>query len=80
MPATSVDQWNFMSEVCKGTIPPPEGITQQQACEYIASQPNPGGLPQTAAQPQAAPQLAAKGLVVGERSSDWLNGAYHGEV
>jgi len=76
MPATSVDQWTYMQQICEGTIPPPEGLTQQQACEYIASQPNPGGLPQMAAQP--VPQVAARGLVVGERASDWLTGAYSG--
>jgi hypothetical protein len=78
MPASSVQQWEFMRSVCDGKIPPPEGMTQQQACEYVASQPNPGGLPQTAAQP--TPLVAGKGLVVGERAADWLTGAYSGEV
>jgi hypothetical protein len=76
MPAVSADQWKYMESVCKGAIPPPEGLTQQQACEYIASQPNPGGLPQTAAQP--TPLAAARGLIVGERATDWLTGAYSG--
>lgn len=78
MPAVSQQQWEYFRSICEGRVPPPEGLTQQQACEYIASQPNPGGLPQTAAQP--VPQVASKGLVVGERAADWLTGAYSGEV
>jgi len=66
MPAVSADQWQFMEQVCKGTVPPPSGMTQQQACEYISTQPSPEGLP----------QRAATGTALGERGSDYLTGAY----
>ena len=70
MPATSRQQWEYMKSICDGNIPPPEGMTKEQACEYISTQPTPADLP----------QKAVEGLTVGERSADWLGGAYHGEV
>jgi len=66
MPATSAQQWEYMRSICDGAIPPPQGMTQQQACEYISTQPSPEGLP----------QRAATGTALGERGSDYLTGAY----
>jgi hypothetical protein len=67
MPATSAQQWEYMSSICAGTIPPPAGMTKEQACEYVSTQPSPEGLPQRAAEGIA---------VLGERGSDYLTGAY----
>jgi hypothetical protein len=67
LPATSVQQWEYMKSICDGAIPPPQGMTKEQACEYVASQPSPTGLP----------QKAEDGItVLGERGSDYLTGAY----
>jgi len=67
MPARSADQWAYFKQICDGAIPPPAGMTKEQACEYVASQPSPEGLPQRAAEGIA---------VLGERGSDYLAGAY----
>lgn len=71
MPATSQQQWKYMKDICDGNIAPPKGMTKEQACEYISSQPDPGGLP----------ERAADGItVLGERGSDYLTGAYDASV
>jgi len=69
MPASSQQQWEYMKSICDGKIPPPKDMTKEQACEYISSQASPEGLPQRAAEGIA---------VLGERGSDYLEGAYSG--
>lgn len=44
MPATSKQQFKFMSGICKGNITPPKGLTKKKACEFIKGQ-SPKDLP-----------------------------------
>jgi len=48
MPATSKAQWRYFKDICEGRIPPPEGMTREQACEYVKDQPTPEGLSEKA--------------------------------
>jgi len=66
MPAVSAQQWQMMTAVCDGSMAPPQGMTKEQACEFISTQPSPEGLP----------QRAGNGTTLGERGSDYLTGAY----
>ena len=66
MPAVSRQQYEYMQGICNGDIVPPEGMTKEQACEYVKGQ-----------SPEGLPQKAEGGIaVLGERASDFLTGAY----
>jgi len=68
MPAKSMQQYQYMRGICDGNIKPPEGMTKEQACEYVAGQ-SPEGLPEKITE-------AGKGIVIGHNASDWLDAAY----
>ena len=48
MPAKSKAQFRYMQGVAHGSIPPPSGLSKDDAAEYVAGQ-SPKGLPEKAA-------------------------------
>ena len=65
MPPVSQQQAEFMRAVCRGDIPPPEGMTREQACEFVEGHPT-----------KDLPHKAREGCSVLGGPRSWLDAAY----